>query len=104
MSGLLDTDSAVDQRADIDVRHVFHHGLNLPEELEMLRHKLRVLQDVVDHHGMSPCFSLSVRPIYLCLSVSGCLAWPSRSHPHVRMYVHVRADALYVCAYCVFAS
>ncbi|KAH6610898.1 zinc finger protein [Trichoderma cornu-damae] len=61
----LDVDSAIrqlrDQQADIQARlaallgshHVFQHGLNLPEELDMLRHKLRVLEDVVDHHGLA---------------------------------------------------
>ncbi|KAH0527703.1 hypothetical protein TsFJ059_002660 [Trichoderma semiorbis] len=52
MSGLLDTNSAIDRRADMHLQHVFHHGLNLSEELKMLRHKLRVLQDVVDHHDV----------------------------------------------------
>ncbi|KAL6911166.1 hypothetical protein GGI43DRAFT_379095 [Trichoderma evansii] len=61
----LDVDSAVghllDQQADIQARlaallgshHVSHHGLSLPEELDMLRHKLRVLESVVDHHGLA---------------------------------------------------
>ncbi|UKZ78001.1 hypothetical protein TrVFT333_005735 [Trichoderma virens FT-333] len=55
MSGLLDPDStAVDQQqVEMHAHHVFQHGLNLPEELEMLRHKLRVLEDVVDRHGLA---------------------------------------------------
>ncbi|RFU72379.1 zinc finger, c2h2-type integrase, dna-binding [Trichoderma arundinaceum] len=61
----LDVDQAIrqllDQQADIqarlaalmDARHVFHQGLDLSEELDMLRHKLRVLEHVVDHHGLA---------------------------------------------------
>lgn len=77
----LDVNAAVGhllgQQADIQARlaallgsrHVFHHGLSLPEELDMLRHKLRVLESVVDHHGMSACFSVSVSVRSICLFV-----------------------------------
>lgn len=73
----LDGDSAVgrllDQQADIQARlaallgsrHVSHHGLSLPGEVDMLRHKLRVLESVVDHHGMSACFSFFL--VFICL-------------------------------------
>ncbi|KAK4071202.1 uncharacterized protein Triagg1_6233 [Trichoderma aggressivum f. europaeum] len=69
MSKLADSDSTVDQRAEMHVRHVFQHGLNLSEELEMLRHKLRVLDDVVDHHVLSGCLAWSPALTPMCASV-----------------------------------
>ncbi|KND90441.1 hypothetical protein TOPH_04895 [Tolypocladium ophioglossoides CBS 100239] len=46
----------LDQQADIRARLAVlvaaQHGLDLPQELDMLRHKLRVLRALVDHHGM----------------------------------------------------
>lgn len=55
-----DIDGAIrrllDQQADIRARLAVlvaaQHGLDLPQELDMLRHKLRVLRGLVDHHGM----------------------------------------------------
>ncbi|PNY26039.1 Uncharacterized protein TCAP_04024 [Tolypocladium capitatum] len=57
-----DIDAAIrrllDQQADIRARLAVlvaaQHGLDLPQELDMLRHKLRVLRALVDHHGLVP--------------------------------------------------
>lgn len=44
------------QQADIQSRLsvllAAQHGLEMPVELDMLRHKLRVLEELVDHYGM----------------------------------------------------
>lgn len=44
------------QQADIQSRLsvllAAQHGLEMPLELDMLRHKLRVLEELVDHYGM----------------------------------------------------
>lgn len=77
----LDVDAAVDhlldQQADIQARlaallgprHGCHSrsrsrspglSLSLPRELDMLRHKLCVLESVVDRHGMSVYLSVSL--------------------------------------------
>jgi hypothetical protein len=46
----------LNQQADIQSRLSIliaaQHGLELSVEVDMLRHKLRVLQDLVDRHGM----------------------------------------------------
>ena len=44
-------DQQADIRAKLAVLVAAQHGLDLPQELDMLRHNLRVLRDVVDHHG-----------------------------------------------------
>lgn len=88
----LDVDAAVghllDQQADIQARLAAllgpRHGcrsrsrsrspgpspglsLSLPGELDMLRHKLRVLESVVDHHGMSFCLHVAQSRLRFCL-------------------------------------
>jgi hypothetical protein len=46
----------LNQQADIQSRLsallAAQHGLDMPVEMDMLRHKLRVLEDLVDRHGM----------------------------------------------------
>lgn len=46
----------LNQQADIQSRLsvliAARHGLEIPVELDMLRHKLRVLEDLADHYGM----------------------------------------------------
>lgn len=45
-----------DQQADIQARLTTllatQHGFNPPHELGMLRHKLQILENIADHHGM----------------------------------------------------
>lgn len=45
----------LDQQADVQARLAAllatQHGFNPPVELNMLRHKLQVLENVADHHG-----------------------------------------------------
>lgn len=48
---LLDEQAAIQSRLAVLI--AAQHGLDLPLELEMLRHKLRVVKALVDQHGMS---------------------------------------------------
>ncbi|KAM4059392.1 zinc finger protein [Hirsutella rhossiliensis] len=49
---LLDEQAAIQSRLAVLV--AAQHGLDLPLELDMLRHKLRVVKALVDQHGLAP--------------------------------------------------
>ncbi|KJZ79111.1 hypothetical protein HIM_01262 [Hirsutella minnesotensis 3608] len=49
---LLEEQAAIQSRLAVLV--AAQHGLDLPVELDMLRHKLRVLRTLVDQHGLAP--------------------------------------------------
>ncbi|EQK98703.1 hypothetical protein OCS_05584 [Ophiocordyceps sinensis CO18] len=49
---LLDEQAAIQSRLAVLI--AAQHGLDLPLELEMLRHKLRVVKALVDQHGLAP--------------------------------------------------
>ncbi|PHH88037.1 hypothetical protein CDD83_8075 [Cordyceps sp. RAO-2017] len=49
---LLDQQAAIQSRLAVLI--AAQHGLDLPLELDMLRHKLRVVRALVDQHGLAP--------------------------------------------------